>query len=121
MTVSAPALRDALLIRCAELLSTLELFTFDAVGEEELQHAQAGWAQIKHEVTAAGDQRTLRAATPLLLVRKELQKTEKAADLPPLLLGENFFRLDDRYRFENGERRDATWYRYTRDDAECRA
>ncbi|MBM4063784.1 MAG: hypothetical protein FJ265_22195, partial [Planctomycetes bacterium] len=61
----------------------------------------------KHEVTADGDQRTLKAATPLLLVRKEITRTEKAADLPPLLLGENFFRLDDRYRFENGERRDA--------------
>ncbi|MEO6596811.1 MAG: hypothetical protein ABIP94_18850 [Planctomycetota bacterium] len=61
----------------------------------------------KHEITADGDKRTLRAATPLLLVRKEVTKTEKATDLPPLLLGENFFRLDDRYRFENGERRDA--------------
>jgi len=61
----------------------------------------------KHEITANGDQRTLRAATPLLLVRKEVSKTEKAPDQAPLLLGENFFRLDDRYRFENGERRDA--------------
>ncbi|MEO6593400.1 MAG: hypothetical protein ABIP94_01455 [Planctomycetota bacterium] len=61
----------------------------------------------KHEITADGDKRTLRAATPLLLVRKEVTNTEKATDLPPLLLGENFFRLDDRYRFENGERRDA--------------
>jgi hypothetical protein len=61
----------------------------------------------KHEVTVDGDRRTLRAATPLLLVKKEIQKTEKATDLPPLLLGENFYRLDDRYRYENGERRDA--------------
>jgi len=61
----------------------------------------------KHEVTADGDRRTLKASTPLLLVRKEVHKTEVAADLPPLLLGENFYRLDDRYRFENGERADA--------------
>ncbi len=60
-----------------------------------------------HEVVADGDRRTLRAATPLLLVRKEVQKTEVAADVAPLLLGENFFRVDDRYRFEGGERRDA--------------
>jgi hypothetical protein len=60
-----------------------------------------------HEVTADGDSRTLRAATPLLLVRKEVTRTEPAADQAPLLLGQNFFRLDDRYRFENGERRDA--------------
>ena len=61
----------------------------------------------KHEVTVSGTTRTLKAATPLLLVRKEVQKTEAAADQAPLLLGQNFFRLDDRYRFENGERRDA--------------
>jgi hypothetical protein len=61
----------------------------------------------KHEVTSDGNARTLKAATPLLLVRKEVQKTEPATDQQPLLLGQNFFRLDDRYRFENGERRDA--------------
>jgi hypothetical protein len=61
----------------------------------------------RHEIVADGDRRTLRAATPLLLVRKEFVKTTKAADQPPMLLGENFFRLDDRYRFENGEQRDA--------------
>ncbi len=61
----------------------------------------------KHDVTVDGDRRTLKAATPLLLVRKEVTKTERAADQSPLLLGQNFFRLDDRYRTENGERRDA--------------
>ncbi|MFY9341935.1 MAG: hypothetical protein WAT39_05575 [Planctomycetota bacterium] len=61
----------------------------------------------KHEITADGDSRTLRAASPLLLVRKEVSRTERVADQAPLLLGENFFRLDDRYRVENGERRDA--------------
>ncbi|MBL8748225.1 MAG: hypothetical protein JNK78_03630, partial [Planctomycetes bacterium] len=61
----------------------------------------------KHEVTVDGDRRTLRAATPLLLVRKETTKTDAVADGAPLLLGENFFRLDDRFRFVDGERRDA--------------
>lgn len=61
----------------------------------------------KHEVTRDGNQRTLKASTPLLLVRKEVDKTEKADGVQPLLLGQNFFRLDDRYRFENGKRRDA--------------
>ncbi|MBL8748106.1 MAG: hypothetical protein JNK78_03030, partial [Planctomycetes bacterium] len=61
----------------------------------------------KHEVKADGDRRTLRAATPLLLVRKETTKTDAVADGAPLLLGENFFRLDDRFRFVDGERRDA--------------
>ena len=60
-----------------------------------------------HEVVSAGDRRTLRAATPLLLVRKEITATERAADAPPLLVGQNLFRLDERYRYEDGERRDA--------------
>ena len=61
----------------------------------------------KHEITADGPQRTLRAASPLLLVRKEVAKVEAASGQAPLLVGQNFFRLDDRYRFEGEERRDA--------------
>ncbi|MCA8963425.1 MAG: hypothetical protein KDC48_00985 [Planctomycetes bacterium] len=61
----------------------------------------------KHEFVTDGDRTTLKAATPLLLVKKEVTATEAAADQAPLLLGENFFRLDDRYRYENGEQRDA--------------
>jgi hypothetical protein len=60
----------------------------------------------EHTVTATGDQRSLRAASPLLLVRKEVGPVASATDQPPLLLGQNLFRLDDRVRFENGERRD---------------
>ncbi|MEZ6035848.1 MAG: hypothetical protein R3F29_00105 [Planctomycetota bacterium] len=60
----------------------------------------------KHEVTADGDRRTLKAATPLLLVRKEVREAEPATDAAPLLLGENFYRVDDRYRWEEGQRRD---------------
>jgi len=61
----------------------------------------------KHEIIADGDKRSIRAATPLLLVRKEVGSSEKAADTEPLLLGQNFFRLNDRYRHVNGQRRDA--------------
>jgi hypothetical protein len=61
----------------------------------------------KHEVAQDGGKRTLRAATPLLLVRKEVMRTEQAADQAPMLLGENFYRLDERYRFVDGEQRDA--------------
>ena len=61
----------------------------------------------KHEITADGDARTLKAASPLLLVRKEVTAAERAADQAPLLLGQNFFRLDDRYRVVDGERVDA--------------
>jgi len=61
----------------------------------------------EHEVTTDGDRRTIKAATPLLLVRKEVQDADEAADTEPLLVGENFFRLDDRYRYVDGQRRDA--------------
>lgn len=61
----------------------------------------------KHEIIADGDARTLKAATPLLLVRKEVTRAERAADQAPLLLGQNFFRLDDRWRIVDGERVDA--------------
>ncbi len=61
----------------------------------------------KHEILTDGDKNTMRAASPLLLVRKEVTSSEKADGSEPLLLGQNFFRLDDRYRFVNGERRDA--------------
>lgn len=61
----------------------------------------------KHEILTDGDKNSIRAATPMLLVRKEMTATEKATDTETLLLGENFFRLDDRYRWVNGERRDA--------------
>ena len=61
----------------------------------------------EHEVVADGDRRQLEAASPLLLVRKEVRPADPAAADEPLLLGENFFRLDDRYRWVNGQRRDA--------------
>lgn len=61
----------------------------------------------KHEMVEDGDKTSLRAATPLLLVRKEISSSDKAKDAAPLLLGQNFFRLDDRYRWEQGQRRDA--------------
>ncbi|MBL8755674.1 MAG: hypothetical protein JNK15_20430, partial [Planctomycetes bacterium] len=60
----------------------------------------------KHEITADGDTRTLKAATPLLLVRKEVTPAERAEGGAPMLLGQNFFRLDDRFETVNGERRD---------------
>jgi hypothetical protein len=60
----------------------------------------------KHQLQAAGEQRTLQAATPLLLVKKEIQRTDPAANLPPLLVGQNLFRYDDRHRYENGEARE---------------
>ncbi|MFK7741767.1 MAG: hypothetical protein AB8H80_15720 [Planctomycetota bacterium] len=60
----------------------------------------------EHAVTVDGNTRTLKAASPLLVVQKEIAPSEKAADAAPLLLGQNFYRLNDRYRFVNGQRQD---------------
>jgi len=79
--------------------STLEMLMALAVTELPFS---AG----KHELTTTGDQRQLQAASPLLLVKKEIQRTEPAANLLPLLVGQNLFRFDDRHRYENGETRE---------------
>ncbi|MBI4879216.1 MAG: hypothetical protein HY812_06095 [Planctomycetes bacterium] len=60
----------------------------------------------EHAITADGSRLSLAAATPLLLVRKEIEEAQPAEEKVPLLLSQNFFRLDDRYRFEGSERRD---------------
>jgi len=58
------------------------------------------------EVAIEGVRLTMKTATPLLLVRKEITTASPAAERAPILLGQNFFRLDDRYRYEGSERFD---------------
>ncbi|MCA8949786.1 MAG: hypothetical protein KDE27_09810 [Planctomycetes bacterium] len=60
----------------------------------------------QHAVASDGNTRTLRAATPLLLVRKEVTRATVADDEPPLLLGENLFRLDERFQYDSGVQRE---------------
>ena len=50
----------------------------------------------EHQFETEGMQRTITAASPLLLVRKEIASTKEAKDAAPLLLGQNFFRRDHR-------------------------
>lgn len=59
-----------------------------------------------HELKTEATRRTLRAATPLLLVRKEIEPVAPAPTPPTLVLGENFLRQDDRTLFEDGEVRE---------------
>ena len=65
------------------------------------------YAAGEHGAESEDMRRTLTAATPLLLVRKETAAAAERADGEPLLLGQNFFRYDDRYRWVDGQRRDA--------------
>ena len=61
-------------------------------GEHEISRTESGGA-------------TLRAASPLLVVRRELESADPSDDAP-ILVRQNYFELDDRYRYENGERVD---------------
>jgi len=60
----------------------------------------------QHVTERAGNRMTLRAASPLLFVRREIRPAAPAAAASPVLISQNFFRLDDRYRFEGSERLD---------------
>ncbi|MBI4879205.1 MAG: cell envelope integrity protein TolA [Planctomycetes bacterium] len=60
----------------------------------------------EHAVASAGGRLSLAAASPLLLVRQEIEEAQPAAEKPPILLSQNFFRLDDRYEFAGSERRE---------------
>ncbi len=59
-----------------------------------------------HETAIEDGRLELRAAGPLLLVRRELTEAAPAEDEAAVLLGQNLFRLDDRYRFEGNQRFD---------------
>ncbi|MFO1051292.1 MAG: hypothetical protein U1F36_03630 [Planctomycetota bacterium] len=62
----------------------------------------------EHETVVDGASFTLRAKTPLLAVLREIAPAAPAPrDGSPILVSQNFFRADERYRFEGSERRDA--------------
>jgi len=61
----------------------------------------------EHTTQVEGGALTLRAASPLLLVRKEIVDAEAAAAAGTVLVNENFFQLGKRYEFVGNERRDA--------------
>jgi hypothetical protein len=60
----------------------------------------------EHTLETAPGRRTLRAASPLLAVRKELRDSPPAAHAAPLLVSQDCFRLDDRHEYVDSEQRD---------------
>lgn len=64
----------------------------------------------EHQRDVDGARVALTAGSPLLLARRELVPAAPAADAAPLLLSQNYYRLDERYRHVGNERRDA-WVR----------
>jgi hypothetical protein len=60
----------------------------------------------EHATDVEARRMTLSAASPLLLVRKEIADAPLAQDGPPVLVSQDVFRLDDRYRYEGSRRMD---------------
>lgn len=55
----------------------------------------------EHVTTFQDARMTLQAASPLVVFHEEIRPAKLAADKTPLLVSQNFFRQDDRYRHEN--------------------
>lgn len=53
-----------------------------------------------------GNSVAVTAKTPLLLVRKEIRPAGASVAESPVLISQNFYRLDERYRYEGNERLD---------------
>ena len=67
----------------------------------------------KPEVSFDGGRCTLGAKSPLLVFHEEIKPTVVAEEQVPILVSQNVFRADDRYRYDDdGERRD----NYVRDE-----
>ncbi len=59
----------------------------------------------KHASEFAAQKMTLNAKSPIVAYHKEI-KESPAAEKTPVLVSQNFYRADDRFRFENNERFD---------------
>jgi len=60
----------------------------------------------RHEEKLDGLRYTLEAGSPLIVFHREIRLAPKADDAGGMLVGQHFFRADDRYRQENNERID---------------
>jgi hypothetical protein len=60
-----------------------------------------------HQIEVAGRALGLRAASPLLVVRKDVLEAAALTDEPPLLMSQDVFRLDEPQRHDGAELRDA--------------
>jgi hypothetical protein len=61
----------------------------------------------EHAIVTADDSLTLTAASPLLLVRRELASLPRATAPAPILVSQNVYRLDEPMRWVDGVARDA--------------
>jgi hypothetical protein len=69
----------------------------------------------KHDVKTEDQRLRLQLASPAVIYRKEIRAAQKPEGQTPILVSQNFFRLDDRFRFENNEQLD----KYVSDEFLC--
>ena len=60
----------------------------------------------EHETKFEGARMSLQTGSPMVVYHKEILEAEEAEYKTPILVSQNFFRRDDRYRHENNERLD---------------
>ncbi len=60
----------------------------------------------KHETEFAEAKMNLKAGGSMIVLHEEIEPAKAVVAGSPILVNENFFRHDDRYRYENGERLD---------------
>jgi hypothetical protein len=60
----------------------------------------------KHETAVKDAAFTLTAGGPVIVFDREIREAQPAAQKTPILVSQNFFRADDRYRFDGNERFD---------------
>ena len=58
----------------------------------------------KHESAIVGRRLRLHGRSPMLVYYRQLEEVEPGADMPPILVSQNYFQHNDRYRYENRER-----------------
>ena len=61
---------------------------------------------VEHDATFNGAQLILSTKSPLIVFHEEIRGAEPAAGDTPILVSQNFFRLDDRYRIVNNQQVD---------------
>ena len=59
-----------------------------------------------HETAIDGSRLTFEADAPAIAFHREIREAEMAGERPPLLVSQSYFRHDDRFRIENGEKVD---------------
>lgn len=60
----------------------------------------------EHETEFAEGRMTMKAAGPMIVFHEQIREAGDIVEQTPILVSQNFFRYDDRYRFEENERLD---------------